>query len=129
MKCELSNNIKFLALKYHCLTKKSLEKSFRWAKRNFDLYFQSTSKYRYEKNDLYIEKEFLFQGFIPEDKFKKKKGFGYITSNRLINGRTYIYPFHLSYDYKHLKNGYPNIYTVFDSGIGVPGFTKVNITK
>lgn len=75
MKCELSNNIKFLALKYHCLTKKSLERSFRWAKRNFDSYFKLIDKY------------------------------------------------------KHLKKGYSNIYSVFDSGIGVPGFTKVNIIK
>ena len=59
MKCELSNNIKFLALKYHCLTKKSLERSFRWAKRNFDSYFKLIDKYKYEKNDLYIEKEFI----------------------------------------------------------------------
>lgn len=80
MKCELSNNIKFLALKYHCLTKKSLERSFRWAKRNFDSYFKLIDKYKYEKNDLYIEKE-----------FKKKKGFEYISSNRPINGRIYIF--------------------------------------
>lgn len=129
MKCELSNKYKFLALKYHCLTKKSLERSFRWAKRNFDSYFKLIDKYKYEKNDLYIEKEFIFQGFVPENEFKKKKGFEYISSNRPINGRIYIYPFHLTHDYKHLKKGYPNIYSVFDSGIGVPGFTKVNIIK
>lgn len=77
----------------------------------------------------YIEKEFIFQGFVPENEFKKKKGFEYISSNRPINGRIYIYPFHLTHDYKHLKKGYPNIYSIFDSGIGVPGFTKVNTIK
>ena len=59
MKCELSNNIKFLALKYHCLTKKSLERSFRWAKRNFDSYFKLIDKYN--KNLHYNLNEEIFK--------------------------------------------------------------------
>lgn len=73
MKCELSNNIKFLALKYHCLTKKSLERSFRWAKRNFDSYFKLIDKYKYEKMTYIQRRNLYFKALFQRMSLKRKR--------------------------------------------------------
>lgn len=131
MKSELDISIKLLALKYHGVTKKPLDKCLRWAKRNLKKYLDILYKlplYKYEKNDEYIAKEFIFRGFVPIDKFKPKKHLDYIISNRKINGVTYIYPIHSSCNYKYLGK-YPYTYTLFDSDISVMGYTKILYSK
>lgn len=127
---ELPDNVKYLALRYKSISKCSIKKALRWARRNWDSYNTYTAKnfnyYRHEKNGPYLEKEFIFRGFIPKDKFSKKPGFNYIESNQPINGKFYIFPKKLTIScmvkrwYK-----YPNAYN-FHSEIGIPDFTKVD---
>jgi hypothetical protein len=130
MKSDLEIGIKCLALKYKAVTKKSLEKSLSWSKRHYKRYSQylvyKNHFRRYEHRENYIEQEFLFRGFVPEDSFKKKSGCNYIISNRKINGKKYIYPDHFGRDISIINQGYRNIYEVINF-IGVEGYTKIDV--
>ncbi len=81
---------------------------------------------RYEYQEVYLEKEFLFRGFVLEDSYKKKPEFNYIISNRKINGKRYIYPKPFGRDISIINQGYQNIYEAINY-IGVEGYTKVDI--
>lgn len=81
---------------------------------------------RYEYQEVYLEKEFLFRGFVLEDSYKKKSEFNYIISNRKINGKRYIYPKPFGRDISIINQGYQNIYEAINY-IGVEGYTKVDI--
>ena len=127
---DLEIGIKCLALKYNGITKKSLERSLRWAKRHYKRYsnylvYENHFR-RYEYQEVYLEKEFLFRGFVPEDSYKKKPEFNYIISNRKINGKRYIYPKPFGRDISIINQGYQNIYEAINY-IGVEGYTKVDI--
>ena len=80
----------------------------------------------YEYNEKYIYKELLFQGFIKESDFKKKRKCNYIISNRQIMGNLLIFPMHGALNHNLIIKGYPNIYTLNDK-IGLSGYTKVDI--
>lgn len=119
-----------MALKYRGVSKKSLERSLRWAKRNYKRYsnylvYENHFR-RYEHKEEYLEKEFLFRGFVTEDLFKKKSDFNYIISNRKINGKRYIYPRHFGRDISIIDRGYQNIYEAIGF-IGVEGYTKIDV--
>ena len=129
MKSPLDPCIKGFALVVKAICNWSMKKSLRWAARNWDIYTlyitkQDLFRRSPEVNTRYVYKEFIFQGFVPLDKFKPKRGFSYITSNRLIEGKILIYPVHYSIDYRFLKKGYLNPYYIIGR-VGVPGFTKV----
>lgn len=130
MNNDLEIGIKCLALKYKGITKKSLERSLKWAKRHYKRYsnylvYENHFR-RYEHREVYLEKEFLFRGFIPEDSYKKKPEFNYFISNRKINGKRYIYPKPFGRDISIINQGYQNIYEAINY-IGVEGYTKVDI--
>lgn len=130
MKSNLDPLVKNLALKYKVYTKKSLERSLRWAKRHYKKYlnYLVTEDFyrRYEHKEKYIYKEFIFQGFVPEEEFKKKPECNYLISNRSILGKKLIYPVHCGHNYETIKKGYPEIYSMLDVA-GVPGYTKVDV--
>ena len=132
MKSNLEFSIKALALKYRGVTKESLEKSLKWAKRHYKRYKEYLLKvnhYRiYERNDRYILKELLFQGFIPIEKFHKKAECNYIQTNRKIQGHIYIYPVHAGHDISIIRQGYIPIYELMDT-VGLPGYTKVDVVS
>jgi hypothetical protein len=129
LKSEVEPCIKELALIVNKKTGWSIKRSIRWCQRNWEEYISYIGRedfYRVpnETNMTYIYNEFIFQGFVPSNKFKRKKGFSYIISNRLILGKELIYPVHYSTIYKYLIKGYKNPYYMIGK-IGVPGFTKV----
>ena len=77
-----------------------------------------------ENNMDYVEKEFLFQGFVPVSEFKVHHHYSYIMSNRNIKGVTYIYPMEFSNNLKTITEEKPYIIPYF-SLIGVEGYTKL----
>lgn len=91
----------------------------RWTGRNFYLV-------RTEDNGPYLEKEFIFRGFVPIDSYKKRPGFNYIESNQPINGTFYVYPKKLvvGCTVKHWSR-YPNAYN-FHKEVGISGYTRVD---
>lgn len=76
--------------------------------------------------DIDIEKQFIFKGFVPVEDYSKynPKKYCYIKSNRLLDGKEYVYPARFTHNYKLLRKGIPNIHKVF-SLIGLPGFTRI----
>lgn len=131
MKSKLSMNIKCLALKYKGVTHSTLEEALKWARDNYrDYILFEASHYdlvRQETNDKYLEKEFLFRGYIPRDSFTKERNYNYIESNRAINGTFYIYPQACCKNYTTKGFGQlPNPYNLQDE-IGIMGFTRVDV--
>lgn len=76
------------------------------------------------KEDKYLVKELIFQGFVPIENFKINSRYGYFRTNRPIGGKFYIYPMKFSDDYSTLRRGkYP--YYINNMGlIGIPGLTR-----
>lgn len=123
--------VKCLALRYKAVTKSTLVEAFTWAEENFDRYIkyegQHWSQTRYEANGPYLEKEFIFRGYVPLSSFKKEDGYNYIQSNQAINGTRYIYPQKCCRrwdmkDYHKWLNPYE-----FHTLCGIPGFTGVDV--
>lgn len=77
-----------------------------------------------------VEKQFIFKGFIPLERYRKynPNKYCYIMSNRLINGIQYIYPARFTHNYKLMRKGIPNIHKLF-SLIGIPGYTRIEYSK
>jgi len=73
--------------------------------------------------DSEIEEELIYQGFIPLSNISINQRFGYLMSNRPINGTTYVYPYKFADDYNRIRKGYP-IYSDFIGYIGIPGIIK-----
>lgn len=121
---------KELALKYKKVSGKTIEQSLKWAKRKYNKFIKYLNTIddcrNYEYNEKYIYKELLFQGFIKESEFKKKRKCNYIISNRQIMGNLLIFPMHGALNHNLIIKGYPNIYTLNDK-IGLSGYTKVDI--
>lgn len=131
MKTKLPMTVKCLALRYKGIAKSTLDDALVWAINNYDRYLKYEGKHwtqrRYEKNGPYLEKEFIFRGYVPLSSFEKKDGYNYIQSNTSINGTRYIYPqkccrFWNNSDYKK----YPNPYE-FQGEVGIPGYTAVDV--
>lgn len=76
------------------------------------------------KEDKYLVKELIFQGFVPIEDFKINSRYGYFRTNRPVDGKFYIYPMKFSDDYSTLRRGkYP--YYINNMGlIGIPGLTR-----
>lgn len=133
MKSPLSHNQKDLALRYKSVTKCTLREALRFSKRYYEDYVRYCSRrdnyipVKQETNIEYIYKEFLFQGFIPEEEFKKKRNRLYLVSNRPIKGKILIYPVHAWHNIQYRKEGEPWIYDLLNQ-VGVPGFTRVNLS-
>lgn len=126
----MSINIRCLALRIRSILKCSMRKALRKADAIYDAYILWEARHlgetRQEKNGPYLEKEFLFRGYVPRDSFKKKPGFNYIESNQAINGTYYIYPRRCTVGcYVKHWNKYPNAYT-FHKEVGIPGYTRVD---
>lgn len=132
MKSPLSIRQKDLALRYRVVTKCSIKEALAFSKKYYNDYIRYTSRRanyipdKRETNELYIYKEFIFQGFVPEEEFKKKRHRLYLVSNRPIKGKILIYPVHAWHDITHRKEGEPWIYDLLNE-VGVPGFTRVNL--
>ena len=124
-------SVKCLALRYKAITRSSLEEAFAWALDNFSRYLkyegQHWSERRYELNGPYLEKEFIFRGYVPLSSFKKEAGYNYIQSNQAINGTKYIYPQKCCrrWDIPD-HNKWPNPYE-FHTLVGIPGYTGVDV--
>lgn len=108
-----------------------MEEAFHWARHNYEEFITYQGKHwetiRKLKNDKYLEKEFLFHGFVLKDLFPKEKGFNYIESNTLINGKHYIYPVKCTKGLS-VPNWQDYIYLYNMQGeIGIPGYTKVDV--
>ena len=124
-------NEKCLALRYRSITKCSLEEAFHWARHNYKEFNTYQGKHwktiRKLNNDKYLEKEFLFHGFVPKSLFQKEKGFNYIESNTPINGKPYIYPVKCTKGVSVPNwQDYPYLYDM-QGKIGIPGYTKVDV--
>ena len=124
-------NVKCFALRYKSITKSSLEEAFEWAKENYRRYLTYEGIHfvqrRGEKDGPYLEKEFIFRGYVPLGSFKKEKGYNYIQSNTTINGTRYVYPHKCcrSWDIPdHTK--WPNPY-YFQEEVGIAGYTGVDV--
>ena len=95
-KSKLSNPQIKLALVYKRYSKVSLRKALRWANRNHKAYTETIALSKYNTVVYYTPehafKEFIFLGFVPMSKFKLKKGYGYVKTNRTFKGESYIYP-------------------------------------
>lgn len=132
MKSHLSIRQKDLALRYKVVTKCSIREALRFSKKYHKDYVKYCSRrdnyipVKQETNIEYIYKEFIFQGFIPEDKFKKKRNRLYLISNRPIKGKILIYPVHAWHDIRYREKDEPWIYDLLNE-VGVPGFTRVNL--
>lgn len=132
MKSPLTPKQKDLALRYKAVTKCSIKEALRFAKKysdDYSRYFSRRENYtpnHRETNMEYIYKEFIFQGFVPEDKFKKKPHRHYLVSNKPIRGKILIYPVHAWHDIRYRKEGEPWIYDLLDQ-VGVPGYTRVDL--
>ena len=89
-------NQKCFALKLKAIKKCSIQKALHLAEKYYEPYKQWEGRhfqlYRHEDPGPYLEKEFIFKGFVPYDTYQKETGFCYIISNKLINGTKYIYP-------------------------------------
>ena len=130
-KKKLSINVKCLALRYKSITHSSLAEAFEWAVKNYDRYLTYEGKHweqrRYEPNGPYLEKEFIFRGYVPIDSFAKEPGYNYIQSNTLINGTKYIYPKKCCRFWDNPNyNKYPNPYE-FHHEVGITGYTGVDV--
>lgn len=131
MKTKLPINVKCLALRYKSINRGSLEEAFQWAKDNYLRYIAYEGKHwaqiRYEKNSKYLEKEFIFRGYVPSNSYKKEPGYNYIQSNQPINGTRYVYP------QKCCRRGdipdhnkWPNPYD-YATWVGISGYTRVDV--
>lgn len=129
----MTHKQKDFALRYKAVTKCSLREAFRFSKKYYEDYCRYRSRKdnyipdKRETNIEYIYKEFLFQGFVPEEEFKKKKHRLYLISNKPIKGKILIYPVHAWHDVRYRKEGEPWIYDLLNQ-VGVPGFTRVNLS-
>jgi len=74
--------------------------------------------------DKFLEQEFIFQGFVPLDKYKIKLGYNYIASNRAINGKFYIYPKRLYGSACYSKGPSKRHPVQWEVWAGVPGCTR-----
>lgn len=132
MKSPLSHKQKDFALRYKAITKCSIKEALAFSKKYYKDYVRYCSRrdnyipVYHETNIEYIYKEFIFQGFIPEDEFKKKRHRLYLISNRPIKGITFIYPVHAWHNINYKSEGEPWIYDLLNE-VGVPGFTRVNL--
>lgn len=132
MKSPLSIKQKCFALTYKSEVKCTLKEALEFSKRYYEDYVRYCSRRvnyipaKTETNIEYIYKEFIFQGFIPEDQFKKKRNRLYLVSNRPIKGKILIYPVHAWHDIRYKKDDEPWIYDLLNK-VGVPGFTRVNL--
>lgn len=108
-----------------------MRKALRMAEHHYNEYLHWTGgnlyRVRQEDNGPYLEKEFIFRGFVPRDSYKKRPGFNYIESNQPINGIFYVYPKKLvvGCTVKHWSR-YPNAYT-FHKEVGITGYTRVDL--
>lgn len=130
-KSDLSDNQKYLALRYKSITKVSLKEAFSWAKLNWEEYLLYTGmhwdSYRIEENNKYLEKEFISRGYIPRDTFEKEEDFNYIESNQMINGKYYILPIKGVKNYQSKDWGkYPYIYKMQED-YGISGYTRIDV--
>lgn len=128
---DLHPHEKGLALKYKSLTGKSIERCFKFAKRNYNKYIEAISKHpeiqRYmEIKEKYIYKELIFQGFVPVSKFKRNPSLSYLVSRGTINGVRLIYPVHGASNFHLMKNGVSNIWKILGEA-GVEGWVKLDL--
>ena len=132
MKSPLSQHEKGFALQYRAVTHCTLREALRFSKKYYKDYLNYISKrsnyipVKRETNIQYIYNEFIFQGFVPESEFKKKRHRHYIISNRPILGEVLIYPVHAWHSIDHRKEGEPYIYDLLNQ-IGVEGYTRVDL--
>ena len=126
----LAMTYKCFALTLRSILKCSMRKALRMAEHHYNDYLRWTGRnfylVRQEDNGPYLEKEFIFRGFVPRDSYKKRPGFNYIESNQPINGTFYIYPKKLvvGCTVKHWSR-YPNAYN-FHKEVGISGYTRVD---
>lgn len=135
MKSDLPLNHKILALAYNGFTKAGMKESLKWVKKNYGAYQKEVynmllaqrkaSQAPYIENEDNAYKEFLFKGYVPQEKYKRDPNAWYIISNRPIKGVNFIYPKEFGHDYKSLTK-YQDVYQG-QAEVGIPGYTKVDI--
>lgn len=116
---------------------RNLKKAFRYAKKHYeelwDQYNWVSLKEHYFNagKDKYIAKQFQFHGFIPLKDYKDipdnpKQDIAFITSNRTIEGITYIFPKKLYMGARPGKNpDTRSLWYHFEGGAPIPGYTRV----
>ena len=105
---------------------KSLTFCSKWVRKHWDEYYKwaSTQKprfFNYRTEDLVLE--FRFRGFIPIDSYKRRKGYSYILSNRMLDNIQYIYPNKFASNYDKMKKA-ESLHKAFPR-IAMEGFTKI----
>lgn len=131
MKTKLPMTVKCFALRYKAVTKSTLDIAIVWAINNYDRYLKYEGKHwsqvKHEPDGPYLEKEFIFRGYVPLNTFEKEDGYNYIQSNQAINGTRYIYPKKCCRRCDILDyNKYPNPYN-FIQECGISGYTEVDV--
>lgn len=83
----------------------------------------------YLPKDRFLKKALLFQGFVPMDSIKIRSAYAYIMTNRMIEGKIWVYPLRLSDNYKTMQKGKYKSYTELFGKVGIPGITKIQYSN
>ena len=132
MKNPSSPKEKAFALIYKGIQKCSLDEAFKFTEKYYQDYLNFFSRSRnyipekIETNPKYIYKELQFQGFVPEEDFKKKKNRLYIITNKTIMGKVLIYPVHCWHNIDYKEYGEPWVYDLVNQ-VGLASHTRVNL--
>lgn len=131
-KQNLMPELKLLAMKIHSVTKMTIKSSINIAKTRYDEYMEWLQDEHglicnlpIEKNHRYIKKELIFRGFVPVGNYTMhENNYGYIISNKEIDGTYWVYPEKFGSDYKKMMKGKMDINTAFPL-IALAGHTKI----
>ncbi|MEG1415385.1 MAG: hypothetical protein RSC49_02155 [Clostridium sp.] len=121
---------KLFALKVHSVTKMPMKSCINITNTRYEDYMEWLQDERLnnlpiEKNHKYIRKELEFRGFVPVGKFTMhENNYGYIISNKEIDGTYWVYPKKFASDYKQTMKGKEDINTAFGF-IALAGHTKI----
>lgn len=91
-----------------------------------DIFDEASIKFvGYLPKERFLKKSLIFQGFVPLEDIKLRSKFAYIMTNRMIEGKIWVYTIKLSDNYKTMKNGKHPFYTDIFGRVGIPGITKI----
>lgn len=91
-----------------------------------DIFDEASLKFTgYLPKERFLKKALLFQGFVSLESIKLRSKYAYIMTNRMIEGKTWVYPIKLSDNYKTMQKGKYQFYTELFGRVGIQGIIKV----
>ena len=126
-KSKLPPMIGCIALKHRVIVGCSLERSIKWALRNYKKYYNFLVHCHYYRKPIekkkYALKELLFQGWVPKGEYPMDENkYHYLVTSTMINGKFYVYPRR----YRDHGKGFRDINHHY---IGLSGYTRILYKK